>query len=165
MLPDTPARRPLLVLGLVLLAAAAVGGCSLVFERPSVRVARVAVPSLSLTGGTLEVLLEVDNPNGYDLETRSFRYALAFPEPGTAAGDTTWIPLVEEHSRDTVRIPARDTVTFPVRVPFDLTTLGTAAGRLLREGELGYRFNGALRLQTPVGGVDVPFDERGTFRP
>ena len=62
-------------------------------------------------------------------------------------------------------VPARDTARVPLRVPFDLGAVGAAAGRLLREGELEYRFNGALRLRTPVGGVEVPFDERGTLRP
>lgn len=147
-----------------MLALAGLAGCSLVMERPTVRVARVSLGSLGLTGGTLEVALEVENPNGFDLETRYFRYGLAFSETG-GGPDTTWIPLVQEESRDTVRVPARETATLPVRVPFDLRTMGAAFGRLLREGELDYRFNGTLRLETPVGGVDVPFDERGIFRP
>lgn len=155
--------RAALLLLLALLAPV-LSGCSLVMQEPEVRVARVGLAELGLRGGAVEVLLEVANPNGFALETRAFRYALAVPDV-TLDGDTAWVPLVDEESRDTVRVEARDTVSLPVRIPFDLATVGAAAGRLLRDGELGYRFTGALRLQTPLGGVDVPFERRGTFRP
>ena len=56
-----------------------------------------------------------------------------------------------------------------LRTDLSLATLGTAAGRLLREGELGYRFSGALRLQTSltpsfrVGLIhNQPLDDRTT---
>lgn len=158
-----PALRFLRGLALAL-PLSALAACSLVMQEPEVRVTRVGLAEMGLRGGAVEVVLQVANPNGFALETRSFRYGLFFPET-TVEGDTAWIPLVEEVSRDTVRIEARDTVEVPVRVPFDLASVGSAAGRLLRQGELEYRFSGALRLQTPVGGVDVPFERRGTFRP
>lgn len=151
---------PLLLLGVLLLSA-----CSAFYQRPTVRVARVALASLSLTGGgTVEVSLEVVNPNGFDLETRGYRYALTYPDTDPD-GDTLWVPLVEEDRERVVVLAAEDTTRLTLDVPFDLETLGRAAGRLLRHGALDYRFNGAVRLQTPVGGVEAPFDERGTLRP
>lgn len=152
-------RLVLLALSLLLLA-----GCSLAIREPEVRVARVGLTSLGFTGGTVEVVLQVSNPNGFDLEARAFRYALAFPEPAPD-GDTTWVPLTEEERRDTVLVPARDTAFVPLRLPFELQTVGLAAGRLLRQGELGYRFSGTVRLQTPLGGVEVPFERRGSIAP
>lgn len=154
-------RRGLALLALSVLLLTA---CTLAIREPEVRVARVGLTALGFTGGTVEIVLEVSNPNGFDLEARSFRYALAFPEPAPD-GDTTWIPLTEEERRDTVLVPAGDTAFVPVRLPFELETVGLAAGRLLRRGELGYRFSGTVRLQTPLGGVDVPFERRGSIEP
>jgi hypothetical protein len=60
---------------MVCLAAQA---CSLAFTPPTVRVAEVRISSVAFTGGSAQVDLEVENPNGYALESRDFRYALAF---------------------------------------------------------------------------------------
>ncbi len=151
---------PLVLLGALLLSA-----CSAFYDRPTVRVARVSLASLSLTGGgTVEVDLEVANPNGFDLETRGYEYVFAYPDTDPD-GDTLWIPLVREDRERTVVLAAEDTTRLTLDVPFDLETVGRAAGRLLRDGALDYRFNGAVRLRTPVGGLEVPFDERGTLRP
>lgn len=151
--------------GSVLAAAAWVAGagCAAVFTPPSVRVAEVRLASLSLVGGTLQVALDVENPNRFALESREFRYALSFAEP--AGGEASWIPLAEGALADTVRIEAGRTGRVTVDVPFDLSTVGAALTRLLRQGELEYRFTGALVAGTPLGSRRVPFDQRGRFRP
>jgi hypothetical protein len=98
---------------MVCLAAQA---CSLAFTPPTVRVAEVRISSVAFTGGSAQVDLEVENPNGYALESRDFRYALALR-------------------------------------------------RLLRSGELEYRFTGEIVAGTPLGSRRIPIDQRGRFRP
>jgi len=155
------ARRVALVLASA--AGLLAGACSLAFQQPSVRVAEVRLAAMALDGGALSVRLEVDNPNGYALESRSFRYALAFADG--SSGDPEWSTLAEGRLADTVRVPARGTGAAQITVPFQLASVGTALGRLLRQGELEYRFSGELLAGTPIGDKRIPFDQRGFFRP
>ncbi|MDP2958015.1 MAG: LEA type 2 family protein [Longimicrobiales bacterium] len=138
-------------------------GCSLAFQSPTLTVAEVRLASMGLTGGTLSVRLEVANPNRYALESRDFRYALSFADG--ASPEPSWTTLAEGRLPDGVRVPAGETGTVEVAVPFDLSALGTALGRLLRQGELEYRFSGELLAGTPLGAKRIPFDQRGLFRP
>jgi hypothetical protein len=63
-----------------------------------------------------------------------------------------------------VSIPAEDTASVEVHVPFEMAPFGTALSRLLRRGELEYRLTGELQVTAPRR-VRVPFDRRGVFRP
>lgn len=140
-----------------------VSGCALAYEKPTVTVAQVRLASLGLAGGELAVSLEVENPNRYALESRDFRYALAFAEGGSDA--PAWRTLVEGRLDQVVRVPARDVMPLEVTVPFDAASVGAALARLLRQGELEYRFTGELLAGTPLGERRIPFDQRGHFRP
>lgn len=149
-------------------ALAAVGcallsGCALFFKQPTVSVGEVRLASLTLTGGTVMVQLDVSNPNRYALESQSFRYALAFASH--EGGEPRWTTLAEGELADTVRVPAHGTARVEASVPFDLAAVGAALARLLRQGELEYRFSGELRAGTPLGRRGIPFDERGRIRP
>jgi len=128
-----------------------------------VTVADVRLTALSITGGTVTVGLEIDNPNGYALEGEDVRYALSFAEGGEA--ETEWLLLSEGVVTEPVRIPSRDKGRVDIALPFQFSTVGIALGSLLRRGELEYRFSGELRVRTRFGGSRVPFDERGIFRP
>lgn len=142
---------------------AAVTGCSLAFKAPTVSVADVRLASMSLTQGRLAVSLEVSNPNRYALESQDFQYTLSFAD---GDGDQTrWVLLAEDHMADTVRVEGGETARVRVDVPFDVASAGVAVARLLRQGQLEYRFSGVLQAGTPVGVRRVPFDQRGHFRP
>jgi len=139
-------------------------GCSLLIEEPVVRVTDVRAASLGLTGGTLEVTIELENPNPFGLKSEVFLYRLDLAEePGVET--TTWLTLFDGAHPGLVEIPAGESTRVVVEVPFQYSSVGVVVGRLLRQGELDYRFSGSLQFSLPVGGVRVPFDERGTFRP
>jgi len=144
-----------------LLVALAAPGC-LTFERPTLRVAEVKLASLGFQGGSVAVTLQIDNPNGYTLESQGFQYRLAFSDEADGKGD--WMTLAEGRDDQKVSVPAHDTASVQLDVPFDIASVGTALQRLLRRGELEYRFTGELRVTRPRS-VRVPFDERGVFRP
>jgi len=153
-----------------LVGASLVGtGCTLAFQRPTVRVADVRLASIDLRGGTLAVTLQIDNPNRFSLRSQDFTYRLSFldaPIGDTAGtGDHDWVHLADGHLSEPTTVPARGTGAVTVSVPFDFGSVGLAAGRLLRQGELEYRFSGQLLFHTPLGGKRLPFDERGRFRP
>jgi len=163
------ARRPERVRGgsrrrlgrAALLVVLAGSGC-LTLERPTLRVAEVRLAALGLQGGTMAVTLHIDNPNDYTLESQGFQYRLAFSDDADGKGG--WVTLAEGRDDQKVSVPARDTASVDLDVPFDLAPLGSALQRLLSRGELEYRFTGELRVTRPRS-VRVPFDERGVFRP
>jgi LEA14-like dessication related protein len=144
-----------------LLGALAASGC-LTFERPTLRVAEVRLASLGFQGGSVAVTLLIDNPNGYALESQGFQYRLSFTDDADGKGE--WATLAEGRDDQKVSVPAHDTASVELDVPFELSSVGTALQRLLRRGELEYRFTGELRVTRPRS-VRVPFDERGAFRP
>lgn len=149
---------------LVLPAVMAVSGCSMLVDEPLVRVADVQAASIGLTGGTLRVIVELENPNRFGLKSNYFNYRLELAEePGVET--TMWRTLFDGEREGVVEIPSHQTARVEVEVPFEYAEVGVVVGRLLREGELEYRFSGSLEFRTPVGGIHVPFDEQGTFRP
>lgn len=157
-------RRVAPVTGLVIAAGVLLGGaCSLAFQPPSVRVAEVRLAAMAVSGGTLAVRVEVDNPNRYALESRGFRYTLAFADSTTDG--PSWATLAEGQLADTVRFPAHGTGVAEIAVPFEFASVRAALGRLLGQGGLEYRFRGELLAGTPIGLKRVPFDQRGLFRP
>ncbi len=155
-------RRARGLVGIVVVLVAS--ACSMVFQRPTVRVAEIRLSSMTLRGGTLAVRLSIDNPNGYALESQDFRYTVSFLEEGSGA-DSTWVKLAEGRAPEPVKVPAHQTGSATLEVPFELGSVRLAAGRLLSRGELEYRFTGELRFHTPLGGRGLSFDQRGTFHP
>ena len=139
------------------------GGCALSFKAPTVRVAEVRVTSMTLTGGSVRVAVDVHNPNGYTLESHDLDYTVFFA--GSGEGDERWAPLARGRMDRLVRVEGGATERVEVDVPFDVRSAGAALGRLLRQGELEYRFAGALQAGTPLGVRRIPFDQRGIIRP
>lgn len=138
-------------------------GCALAYTAPRVAVGQVRLASMGLTGGALAVSLEIENPNRYALESRDFRYALSFAEG--SPGSPEWRTLAEGRLDRVVRVNAGAVEPLEVLVPFEAAAVGAALARLLRQGELEYRFTGELLAGTPLGTKRIPFDERGLFRP
>jgi len=145
----------------VLALALGAGGC-LSFKRPGLSVTEVRLASIGLTGGTVGVTLAVDNPNDYKLESEGFRYTLQFADDSD--GDRAWVTLADASEDRRVSLPAGDTTSVELDVPFQMGPLGSALARLLRSGELEYRFTGELQVTSPRR-ARVPFDRRGVFRP
>jgi LEA14-like dessication related protein len=149
---------------LLLLVVTSLAGCSLLIKEPVVRVTDVQAASIGLSGGTLRVIVELENPNRFALRGNAFNYRLELAEEA-GVEPTTWLTLFDGEREGTVEIPSHETARVVVEVPFEYSSVGVVIDRLLQRGELEYRFSGSLEFRTPIGGVGVPFDERGTFRP
>lgn len=154
-----PRRWGMSALAALLVAA----GCSLGYKAPTLTVGEVRLASLGLAGGSLVVMLEVGNPNRYALEGRDLRYTLAFAEEAPEA--PAWKTVVEGRLDHVVRVRAGGVEPVEVTMPFETASLGAALARLLRQGELEYRFSGEFVAGTPLGAKRIPFDQRGIFRP
>jgi LEA14-like dessication related protein len=139
---------------LLLLSVAA--GCATLrnaiqFQKPDVALQEINITGLGLTGGTLDLVFDVYNPNQYRL--RSTRLEVGLQLAGTDFGqaliDKPLDLSPENHSR----------VVMPVR--FTWAGVGAAARSLLQSQELPYVLNGAVLLDTPIGEQRVQLSGKG----
>lgn len=123
----------------------AMSGCAIarsaVFREPDVTLQAIHVTGLGLSGGTLDLVFDVFNPNTYRI--RSTRLEIGLDLEQTHFGDALLErPLdlsPENHSQ----------VIVPVR--FEWAGVGAGAKGLLKGQAVGYGVTGAVLLDTPLG--------------
>ena len=141
---------------LVTLLTITVSACAtlrsaLTFEKPQVELQEINVTGLGLSGGTLDLVFDVYNPNDYRL--RSTRLEVGLELAGTDFGEALIDKPLDlspvNHSR----------VIMPVR--FTWSGVGAAARSLLESQELPYGLTGAVLLDTPIGEKRVELKSKG----
>ena len=146
-----PTARPLATLVLVTLSACATLRNALTFAQPQVDLKEINVTGLGLSGGTMDLVFDVYNPNDYRL--RSTRLEVGLELAGTDFGDALIDkPLdlsPQNHSQ----------VVMPVR--FTWSGVGAAARSLLEKQELPYGLTGAVLVETPIGDRRVELKSNG----
>ncbi len=149
--------------GVAMMFILAGAACASLIKEPRVALAEVAVESLTLSGATIRVELEVENPNGFGLDAQALEYTFFFQAAGSGAGGEAdgWRTLTSGRTVEAVNLPANGTVNVPVSIPFRFRELQAAATNLLSDGALRYRFEGAFTVGSPVGDLRVPFDRTG----
>ena len=150
--PPTLRRAAPAVLAAVLAAGCATIGRQVV-EQPVVTFKDVRVSGLGLQGGSLDVLLNVYNPNRFALDATRLTYRLMVDSTqlGTGALDQRFV--VQRGDSAVVRLP----------VQFSFAGLGAAGRQLLRSGAVNYRVLGDVTVSTPIGNFTRPFDRTGQF--
>lgn len=133
--------------------AAALLGCAIprTFIDPQVQLRAVGLRGLDLTGGTLDLHLDVYNPNRFDL--RGTRLEVGFDVEGTHVGDIALDDDFNVNDGDTTR------VVLPLR--FTWTGANAVARSALSQGEIPYTLKGQVQLDTPIGARVVPFTRSG----
>ncbi len=134
--------------------AAGLGGCAGLgntLKEPDVRLERVVVRDVSVRGGNLDLMVDVGNPNPFDL--RGTEVELGFDVEGSHVGDLRYADefSVDRGGRTTLRLPLR----------FEWAGVGSALRTALSSGEIPYEMKGQIRLQTPWGAHSVPFTREG----
>ena len=137
-------------------AAVAVGllGCAglqAVFQEPDVSLQRAAVRSVGLTGGTLDLVIGVYNPNPFDLQ--GTRLQLGLDVEDSHVGDVDYSSEFQAQKGDTT------VLTLPLS--FTWNGLAAAARTALGTGELPYTLKGQLSVTTPIGPQQVAFTHQG----
>lgn len=137
--------RPLLrgsVLALVIVlgtSCAVLGG--LRFEKPTVQLEAIQILGLDLVGGRLALVLDVYNPNSYDLRGLGLEAELTLEDTrfGNAVLDRGFTLTSSEHTQ--------------LEVPMTFTWEGVGAGAraLLTRGEVNYDLATLIRADTPAG--------------
>ena len=135
----------------ITLSACATLRSALTFEKPQVELQEINVTGLGLSGGTLDLVFDVYNPNDYGL--RGTRLEVCLELAGTDFGEALIDKPLDlspvNHSR----------VIMPVR--FTWSGVGAAARSLLESQELPYGLTGAVLLDTPIGEKRVELKSKG----
>lgn len=149
-------RKFLLVLTAVATTAVA-GACAslgrAVFEEPVVSFKEVKINGLGLSGGDLDVVLSVYNPNGFDLKATRLTYQLLVDSTALGTGAIDQLFTVQENDSTTVRLP----------ISFQYAGLGAAGRQLLSSGAVNYRVRGDVTVDTPLGNFTRPYDRTGRY--
>lgn len=124
------------------------------FEEPTVRLETIQVRGLDLLGGQLILVLDVFNPNSYELRGLGLEAQLALEETqfGEARLDEGFLLPADAHAL--------------LEIPMSFTWKGVGAGAkaLLSRGEVGYDLITAIRADTPAGARPVRIRRNGTVR-
>jgi len=138
------------VLSVAVLACATLRN-ALTFESPQIDLQEINVTGMGLSGGTLDLVFDVYNPNQYRLRSTRLEVGLelASTDFGEALIDKPLDLSPQNHSR----------VVMPVR--FTWAGVGAAARSLLQSQELPYGITGAVMLDTPLGERRVQLRSKG----
>ncbi len=137
-----------------MLAGALVAGCAglpVGFHDPDLHLDRVVVRGLGLTGGTMDLLIKVYNPNRF--EVKGTKLQVGFDVEGSHVGDLEYDDDFHMQQGDTTAL------TLPVR--FNWSGLAGAARTALGSGDLPYTLKGQLTVETPFGDRKIPFTREG----
>ncbi|HET7457551.1 MAG TPA: LEA type 2 family protein [Gemmatimonadaceae bacterium] len=145
---------------LLAVAAATVAGSSgcaslgrQVFKEPVVNFQQLSINGLGLTGGSLDVVLSVYNPNNFKLDATRLTYNLMIDSVrfGTGALDQKF--TVQSGDSTIVRLP----------VAFTYAGIGEAGRQLINTGTVNYRVTGDVTVGTPLGSFTRPYDRSGRY--
>ena len=138
-------------------AAVAAGGCASLgvggYKEPLVQFSDVKIRGLGLSGGALDIVLSVYNPNGFNLNATRLTYKLMVEDKDLGTG-------VLDHA---FRVKSRDSTFVTIPMDFTYAGLGAAGRQLMQSGSVNYRVLGDITLDTPVGNYTLPYDQRGRF--
>jgi LEA14-like dessication related protein len=125
------------------------------FKQPVVNLRDVRVRGIGLTGGTIDVLLSVYNPNHFRLDASRLTYRVAL------AGDSVTLANGAIESRFSVQDNDSTVVTIPVS--FTYAGIGAAGRSLLNSGAVDYHVLGDVTVSTVIGNFTVPYSSTGRF--
>jgi LEA14-like dessication related protein len=132
-----------------------IGACAGIgdlFKEPDIQLERVVVRGVGLTGGNLDLIVKVDNPNNFNLQ--GTRLQLGFDVEGQHLGDITY--------DDDFTVSENGTTTITLPLKFGWAGVDSAVRAALGYGELPYKMKGQAELKTPWGrNVVVPFTREG----
>jgi LEA14-like dessication related protein len=106
---------------------------------------------VGLTGGLLDLVVKVENPNNFRLE--GTRLELGFDVEGSHLGDVTY--------DDDFAVTENGTTTLTLPLQFGWAGVGSAVRTALSYGDLPYRMKGQAELKTPWGSREIPFTREG----
>ncbi len=140
------------------MAAVLLTGCASLgalggFREPLVHFNDAKIRGLGLSGGAVDVVLSVYNPNSFNLNATRLTYRLMVEDKELGTGAL----------QDAFRVSDRDSTFVTIPVNFTYAGLGAAGRQLLSQGSINYRVIGDFTVSTPLGSFTRPYDQRGRF--
>ncbi|HJR15836.1 MAG TPA: LEA type 2 family protein [Gemmatimonadales bacterium] len=132
-------------------SAAACAGIGNNFSQPEIQLDHVIVRGIGLSGGNLDLVVKVENPNNFRLH--GTRLELGIDVEGQHLGDITY--------DDDFSVAQNGTTTLTLPLRFGWAGVGSAVRAALSYGDLPYKMNGQAELSTPWGRAEVPFTREG----
>lgn len=148
-----------LLLAATLVVTAATAACSSIakatFAQPRVEFKDVRVNGLGLTGGSLDIVLGIHNPNEFQLDATRLDYTLLVGSDSLKFGEGSLDSkfVVNERDSTTVRLP----------LSFTYAGIGEAGRQLLNTGTVNYTVRGNLVVTTLAGNFTIPYRQTGSF--
>ena len=129
------------------------GGCSAMVQNPVVTVKDLNVVSLDTRGAGMELHLNVENKNPFDITLRGYSYNL----------DIMALPLAKGGGREEIRFPANDATDLRIPIRISYSDLLEILKRKPDPDKIPYHVTAGLDIDTPVGQLTVPIDRKGTY--
>lgn len=149
--------RRRIMYGVAAASVVAAAGCASLgrgaFKEPVVELRNFNITGLGLTGGTVDVVLSVYNPNGYKLDALRMTYQVDAENIQLGSGALDGRFVVNSKDSSTVRLP----------IQFTYAGIGAAGKALLNQGAINYRVRGDFTVNTPVGNFTRPYDRTGRY--
>jgi LEA14-like dessication related protein len=145
-------RLPSAVLCVIALSGCASLGRRL-FATPTVELKDIHMKAIGLQGGSMDIILSVDNPNDYRLDATRLTYNLFVDTMRVAFGEIRKTATLEAHKKSEVVVP----------VSFSMQELIRATQLLSRTGGVDYRVNGEVTAATPTGSFTRQYAGQGHF--
>jgi LEA14-like dessication related protein len=148
-----------LALKITLAGTAVIAACSFLgkqaFKQPDVRLEKVEVVGVGLTGGSLNVDLAVHNPNHYRLDATHMTYEVLL--------NADSVTLANGAIDKAFTVKSDDSAIVTVPVNFTYSGVGSAARSLLNTGVVTYHVRGNITVGSTIGTVNVPFSDTRRF--
>ena len=128
-------------------------GCSLVFTKPTVTYRELKLVDIDSKGMSLNLLLNVNNPNSYDITLDGYKYRFTILD----------LPLGKGEKKEIVQFPGMKStdIQVPVRI-----TYGDALGIIMKlpnPTSIPYQLEAGLDISTPVGTLTFPITTSGVI--
>lgn len=133
------------------LSTVACGGIGNNFREPEIRLDQAIVRGVGITGGNLDLVVKVDNPNNFTLQ--GTKLEVGVDVEGQHLGDITY--------DDDFSVPENGTTSITLPLRFGWSGVGSAVRAALGYGDLPYKMKGQAELKTPWGRKKVPFTREG----
>jgi LEA14-like dessication related protein len=124
------------------------------FKDPKVELQDVRVTGIGLNGGSLDVLLNVENPNEFRLDATRLTY-------NVMVGDSVRFATGTVSNHFTVDGKKVSQVHIPVN--FTYAGIGAAGRQLMQSGAVDYKVMGDVTVGTPLGNFTVPYTSTGRY--
>lgn len=142
-------KRFIYLLFMVVLLA----GCSTVVQKPVVTVKDLNVVSLDTSGAGMELYLNVENTNPFDITLQGYSYNL----------NIMALPLAKGGAREQIRFRANDATDLRIPIRISYSDLIEILKRKPDPDKIPYHVTAGLDIETPVGQMTVPIDRKGTY--